>query len=135
VRIRVLPRLILLYHTFDSGGKKGAKSREMDEKSIDRIILFVLVEIVWGFAWAAVLQHTSGGRRLAARRTWIAVVVGVGVTVLLLLLVVDLTAILWTAFAFVLSGIGIIIRSERNELELEEVLGCPDSSHPRTSDG
>lgn len=87
------------------------------------LALAVVLAVVWGGIWAAVLQWTPLGRFLARKRTWVTVVVGVGVDVLILLLVMDFEN-WWRMLAVIgASSVGIIGRSLWNELsELQEVI-------------
>lgn len=79
-----------------------------------------VLALVWGIAWAIVLQWTQIGRFLAVRRTWITVVVGVGVDLLLVLVVIPLQWWLRVGLIVVLSSLGIIARSLINEHREEQ---------------
>jgi hypothetical protein len=74
-----------------------------------------VLAIIWGFAWAHVLEHTETGRYWAEQRTWITVVIGVGVTLSLLLPILKREHWLNVFEMFALSSIGIILRSLRHE--------------------
>ncbi len=74
-----------------------------------------ILALIWGGCWAAILQATSLGRYLAARRTWLTVVVGVGVDLLLLRWLLRLTDWLKVVLIVALSSVGIIGRSVLNE--------------------
>jgi hypothetical protein len=98
-------------------------------------LAFVLA-IVWGVVWAVCLQSRRG-RFLAARFTWLAVVIGVGVDLLIGLLVVSFEA-WWPLGAIVgLSSIGMIGRSLLNEHEDQQMLhlivSTVDARHPSTT--
>ena len=69
---------------------------------------------VWGLVWALALQ-TFPGRFLAARFTWLTVVVGIGVDLLIALLVVPLDYWLPLASIVGASSVSIIGRSLFNE--------------------
>ena len=84
------------------------------------MLAFVLAAI-WGVIWAAALQ-SGPGKFLAARYTWITVVVGVGVDLLIGLLVVPLEAWLPLAAIVALSSIGIIVRSIWNDHQDQRTL-------------
>lgn len=71
--------------------------------------------LVWGLIWAALLQFTQLGRFLAARRTWLTVVIGVGVDLALLRGLLSLRDWLRVVGIIALSSIGIIGRSLVNE--------------------
>lgn len=84
------------------------------QRSMDGAAALV-VALFWGVVWAVFLQVHAWGQWLAARRTWLAVVVGVGVDLVILLLVLD-----WHRWAMVVgvvaaSSVGIIGRSLVNE--------------------
>lgn len=42
------------------------------------LALGLVLAVIWGGIWAVTLQYVPLGRFLAARRTWLTVVVGVG---------------------------------------------------------
>ena len=86
-----------------------------------RWVLFLVGEVVWGFAWACCLD-TEEGRWLARAHTWLTVVIGVGVTVLLALLVVPPLWIGVVTLGLALASIGIIRRSLRQERHVDEAL-------------
>jgi len=71
--------------------------------------------VIWGLAWALFLQ-TFPGRFLAARLTWLTVVIGIGVDLLILLLVVPIETLVMVTAVIGLSAIPIIIRSINNEM-------------------
>lgn len=70
-----------------------------------------ILALFWGISWALFLQFVPAGRWLAARRTWITVVVGVGVDLAILRMVLGFDAWLLVAGIFALSGVGVIARS------------------------
>lgn len=81
--------------------------------------MYVVLAMLWGFVWAAVLQYTDWGRRTARERTWITVVIGVGGNLAILYFAIDPSS-WWTVVAiFVASSIGIIGRSLFNERAAE----------------
>lgn len=77
----------------------------------------LLLAALWGALWAAALQWTRFGRWLAARATWVAVVVGVGVDVLILAAVLSPAA--WAAVigVFAASSVPIVARSLVNDMQ------------------
>ncbi len=75
----------------------------------------IILGAIWGLLWALALQ-TFPGRFLAARFTWLTVVVGVGVDLLIALLVIPLEAWLPLAAIIAASSVAIIGRSIFNEL-------------------
>ena len=79
------------------------------------LALCLILALVWGGIWAATLQWTTWGRFLAARRAWLAVVVGVGVDLLILLALLPI--LVWLSVCAVIgaSAVGIVIRSIGNE--------------------
>lgn len=80
--------------------------------------------LAWGLLWGATLQFTAVGQWLAARRTWVTVVIGVGVDLLLFL--PFLSPAQWIAALAIVtfSSIGVIARSLANEhTEDDEQLG------------
>jgi len=74
-----------------------------------------ILALIWGGIWALVLQYTDVGRYLAARRTWLTVVVGFGVDLILLRPVLTLGNWLRVVGIVALSSIGIVGRSVLNE--------------------
>jgi hypothetical protein len=80
-----------------------------------------VIALVWGVVWALALQSRPG-RFLAARYTWITVVIGVGVDLLIALLIVPLEDWLKITAVIALSSIGIIVRSLFNEHQDQKVL-------------
>lgn len=86
----------------------------------ERLVLAYLLAFVWGVVWALFIQTTDIGRWLAARRTWITVVVGVGVTGVILLLVIPWELWLLCVGIFAASSVGIIARSVWNEWREEK---------------
>lgn len=74
-----------------------------------------LLAVVWGAVWAVLLQYTDWGRFLAARRTWLAVAIGVGVDLLILLPLLPLEMWLRICLVVIGSSAGIVIRSLANE--------------------
>ncbi len=81
------------------------------------VIYGCVLAIVWGFGWAAILQHTEKGRFLARKRTWLTVVIGVGVDLLILAPLVGWYAWLLMGLVIGLSALGIIGRSLSNEYD------------------
>jgi hypothetical protein len=79
------------------------------------LIMAVILAAVWGIVWAVVLQHTAWGQFLAARRTWLTVVIGVGIDLLILLAILPITVWLQISVVISASAIGIIGRSLANE--------------------
>ncbi len=77
---------------------------------------------IWGVVWALILQKTYAGRFLAARMTWLTVVIGVGGDMAIVLLVIDWD--LWLKVLAVIgaSSVGIIGRSLRNEWNDQRLL-------------
>jgi len=78
-------------------------------------VLAVVLGAIWGIVWALCLQ-TYPGRFLAARFTWLTVVVGVGVDLLIALLVVPMCYWLPLAAIIGASSVAIVGRSLINEL-------------------
>lgn len=99
------------------------------------LALCLVLGLVWGGIWAALLQCTRPGRFLAARRAWLAVVIGVGVDLLILLALVPLDTWLIICAVIGVSSVGIIVRSIRNELreqvELIEAVRGGDTDQAR----
>lgn len=75
-----------------------------------------VLALIWGASWALVLQYTRGGRFLAARRTWLTVVVGLGVDLVLLRPLLPLAGWLRVVMIVAASSVGIIARSLLNEM-------------------
>jgi len=74
-----------------------------------------VLALIWGIIWAAVLQFSQLGRFLAARRTWLTVVIGIGADLVLLRLMLKLSDWLRVVGIVALSSVGIIGRSVYNE--------------------
>lgn len=86
-------------------------------------ILCLILALIWGCVWAAMLQFTGWGRFIALRRAWLAVVIGVGVDLLILLIIIPLGTWLLIVLVIGLSALGIIARSLWNEWqELREIV-------------
>lgn len=86
-------------------------------------VLACILAFFWGGIWAAFLQFTRAGQFLAAKRTWITVVVGLGLDLLILLLVLPWQIWLQVFFVIVFSAVLIILRSLVNEYrENEEII-------------
>ncbi len=81
----------------------------------------IFLGLVWGLIWALFLQ-TYPGRFLAARFTWLTVVVGIGLDLLIALLVVPLDIWLWLVAIIAASSVPIIGRSLFNELRDMQLL-------------
>lgn len=75
----------------------------------------LFLALFWGVIWACCLQFAPLGRYLAARRTWLTVVIGVGVDLLILALMLEPAQLLRVAAVIACSSIGIIARSVLNE--------------------
>lgn len=84
----------------------------MNRKSVSAALL----SLIFGLIYALVLQHTERGRALAARMTWLSVVIGVGGDLLISLLIVPFKSWQRVAGVFALSSLGIIARSLVNEI-------------------
>jgi hypothetical protein len=81
----------------------------------------MLLALIWGVVWAVFLQSNSG-RFLAARFTWLTVVIGIGGDLLIGLLVVPLEAWAMVTGIVALSSIGVIVRSLWNEQQDQRAL-------------
>jgi hypothetical protein len=79
------------------------------------IVLAVIVAAVWGALWAAFIQFNYHGRFLAARLTWLSVVIGIGVDLLILALVIPLDAFIAVVAIIGASSLPVITRSLLNE--------------------
>lgn len=79
------------------------------------LILCLILALIWGGIWAAILQHTEWGRFVAARRAWLAVVIGFGVDLLILLVILPVNVWLQVVAIVGASAIAIIGRSLANE--------------------
>jgi len=91
-------------------------------QKVQNWVAMVLSELAFGVLWAAILQHTAWGRRLAQRRTWITVVIGVAGTVLLAWPVLPIVFLWRITIAFCCSSVGIIARSLVNEFLTEKAI-------------
>jgi len=97
---------------------------------IEKTLFSLLLAGIWGTLYALWLQRTRQGAFLAARMTWLSVVIGCSVNLLIALLVIDISAWLMLVGLFVASGIPIVIRSLLNEHRLQmDVLNVkPDAT-------
>ncbi len=97
---------------------------------IEKTLLALLLAGLWGTLYALWLQRTRQGAFLAARMTWLSVVIGCGMNLLIALLVIEVSAWLMLVGLFVASGIPIVIRSLSNEHRLQmDVLNVqPDAT-------
>jgi len=86
----------------------------MQEKVLGLVALFLS-----SCLYAVVLQ-TGVGRKLATRRTYVVVVLGVGLVLASLLVILTLEQVGWVALAFAVAGIPMIARSLMNELADED---------------
>jgi hypothetical protein len=95
------------------------------------LALCLVLAAVWGGVWAAVLQFSRPGRFLAARRTWLAVVIGVGVDLLILLALLPVETWLRIGAVIAASSLGVIVRAIYNECDehMDLVRGLGDE-HP-----
>lgn len=71
--------------------------------------------LIWGLLWALVLQYVPLGRFLAARRSWLAVVIGIAGDLLLLRTVLSQSSWLRVTSILAASSIGMILRGLLNE--------------------
>ena len=79
--------------------------------------LFVLIlALIWGGAWALFLEYVPLGRWLAAKRTWLTVVVGVGGDLGLLFILIPWETWLLVLGVVALSSIGVIGRALISEM-------------------
>lgn len=85
-------------------------------------LLAIILGGIWGLVWALVLQRTYAGKFLAARYTWITVVIGVGADMAIALLIVDWDTWLKVLAVIAASSISIIGRSLRNEWNDQRLL-------------
>lgn len=79
------------------------------------IVLAVIVAALWGAMWAAFIQFNYHGRFLAARLTWLSVVIGIGVDLLILALVIPIDALIAVVAIIGASSLPIIARSLIND--------------------
>lgn len=79
-------------------------------------VFALVLALIWGVVWALFLQ-TFPGRFVAARMTWLSVVIGVGVDLVILLLVVPVDTLMLVTAVIGLSAIPIIGRSILNEIK------------------
>ena len=82
---------------------------------MERYAFGLVLAAVWGTAYALFLQRYPG-RFLAARFTWLAVVIGVGVDLAIVCVAVDWRAALLVLGIVGLSAIPIVVRSLVNEM-------------------
>ncbi len=96
---------------------------------IEKTLFALLLAGLWGTLYALWLQRTRQGAFLAARMTWLSVVIGCGVNLLIALLVMDVSTWLLLVGLFVTSGVPIVIRSLSNEhrLQMDVINGAHDA--------
>lgn len=78
-------------------------------------IFSLILATIWGIIWATFLNRTYAGRFMAARLTWLTVVIGIGVDLAIALFIVPLDAWLRVAGIITASSIAIIARSLINQ--------------------
>ena len=78
-------------------------------------VLAIILAAIWGAMWAAFIQLNYHGRFLAARLTWLSVVIGVGVDTIILLLIIPLEIWIIVMAVISASALPIIARSLLNE--------------------
>ncbi|MGV0974473.1 MAG: hypothetical protein ACOYBO_00935 [Azonexus sp.] len=78
-------------------------------------VLGIILAALWGAMWAAFIQFNYHGRFLAARMTWLSVVIGIGIDLLILALVIPLDALIAVVAVIGASSLPIITRSLLNE--------------------
>ncbi len=71
--------------------------------------------LIWGLLWALVLEYVPLGRFLAARRSWLAVVIGIAGDLLLLRPVLSLSSWVRVAGVLAASSVGMILRGLAHE--------------------
>ena len=77
-------------------------------------IFSLILATIWGIIWATFLNRTYAGRFMAARLTWLTVVIGIGVDLAIALFIVPLDAWLRVAGLITASSIAIITKSLLN---------------------
>lgn len=97
---------------------------------IEMTLFALLLAGVWGTLYALWLQRTRTGAFMAARMTWLSVVIGCGANLLIALLVMEVHTWLVVVGVFVASGIPIVIRSLTNEhrLQMDVMNGAHDAA-------
>lgn len=75
----------------------------------------LILGLIWGVAYAWFLQTRQAGRFLAARYTWLTVVIGDGACLLIARLVLETPEWLTVCAIFALAGTPIIWRSLMND--------------------
>lgn len=78
-------------------------------------IFGLVIAAIWGISWATFLNHTYAGRFMAARLTWLTVVIGIGVDLVIALFIIPLDAWLRVAGIITASSIAVIARSLINQ--------------------
>jgi hypothetical protein len=81
----------------------------------EQTLFAIFLGFIWGIIWALVLQ-TYAGRFLAARYTWVTVVIGIGGDLLIALLIVPLEIWIGLVALISASSLSIIVRSLFNEM-------------------
>ena len=79
-------------------------------------VLALILAVIWGALYALSLQRTRPGRFLAARLTWLSVVISNGVNIVLCRLFVSGEEGLLLVGVFALSGMPVIAHSLSNGL-------------------
>ena len=91
--------------------------------------MIYVILVLWGVGYAWWLQRSALGRRLVRYRAWVTVVVGVAGTLAPLPAVVGWRATVCALTAFAASGLGIVARSQLNELRHLDELVAPWGTH------
>lgn len=76
---------------------------------------WLLLALIWGGIWAAILQWSGIGQFIARKRTWFSVVIGIGVDLLIMLAVIPFDVWVSVVSVIALSSVFIILRSLYNE--------------------
>ncbi len=74
--------------------------------------------LIWGLLWALVLEYVPLGRFLAARRSWLAIVIGIAGDLLLLRPVLSLSSWVRVTAVLAASSVGMMCSGFRSERSL-----------------
>lgn len=89
---------------------------------IDLSAFGLILGLIWGALYAWFLQTSHAGRFLAARYTWLTVVIGDGACLLISRLILPTAQWLTVCAIFALAGAPIIVRSLINEQRDHEAM-------------
>lgn len=98
--------------------------------TLERYVFGLILAGIWGTLYALFLQ-TYPGRFLAARFTWLSVVIGVGLDMALVAVIVGVTEALLITGLIGVSAAPVVLRSLVNEMRDQRILHHADTHADR----